>query len=397
MAMADPRLLPDGIEEVLPEDARVIEALRRRILDLFVTWGYERVTPPLIDYLSTLQIGSGQDLDLQTFKLIDQLSGSMLGIRADMTPQVARIDAHQLGYEWPTRLCYAGTIVHACGDALDKSRTPTQIGSELYGYAGTDGDLEIIKLMLEMLAITGLQELHVDLGHVGVYRGLVNEAGLSSRQITDLFDILQRKSKPELTAFLTQLDLSDAFKAMFMALPDLNGDREVFAKAREILVKAGPVVQAAIADLEHVSVQLEQAFPRLAISYDLAELRGYHYHTGIVFAAFVPGYGREIARGGRYDNIGIDFGRERAATGFSADLNVLARLSKNNNNEAKSRPEKIFAPSDKDEALAELIGDLRAEGRVVIQQLTGQSGTATDYNCTAVIFKENQSWVLRPL
>jgi len=394
--MTDPRLLPDGIEEILPDDARVIEALRRRILDLFVTWGYERVTPPLIDFLSTLQIGSGQDLDLQTFKLTDQLSGSMLGIRADMTPQVARIDAHQLGHDWPTRLCYAGTIVHACGDALDKSRTPTQIGSELYGYVGVEGDLEIIKLMLEMLAITGSQELHIDLGHVGVYRGLVNDAGLSSQQITDLFDILQRKSKPELSLFISDLDVSEAFKAMFMALPDLNGDRAVFERARQILVKAGHEVQVAIDDLEQVSSQLEQAFPRLTISYDLAELRGYHYHTGIVFAAFVPDYGREIARGGRYDNIGIDFGRERAATGFSADLNVLARLSKSHN-ENTLPIDRVFAPQDQDESLVEFIRDLRAEGRIVIQQLRGQSGTAEDYNCTAVIIKENESWVVRSL
>lgn len=394
--MTDPRLLPDGIEEVLPDDARVIEALRRRILDLFVTWGYERVTPPLIDFLSTLQIGSGQDLDLQTFKLTDQLSGSMLGIRADMTPQVARIDAHQLGHDWPTRLCYAGTIVHACGDALDKSRTPTQIGSELYGYVGVEGDLEIIKLMLEMLAITGFQELHIDLGHVGVYRGLVNDAGLSSQQITDLFDILQRKSKPELSLFISDLNVSDAFKAMFMALPDLNGDRAVFERARQILVKAGHEVQVAIDNLEQVSSQLEKAFPRLTISYDLAELRGYHYHTGIVFAAFVPDYGREIARGGRYDNIGIDFGRERAATGFSADLNVLARLSKNHN-ENVLPIDRVFAPQDQDESLVEFIRDLRAAGRIVIQQLTDQSGTAEDYNCTAVIIKENESWVVRSL
>ncbi|HIL40902.1 MAG TPA: ATP phosphoribosyltransferase regulatory subunit [Methylococcales bacterium] len=393
--MTDPRLLPEGIEDILPDDALDIEALRRRILDLFVTWGYERVTPPLIDYLTTLQIGSGKDLDLQTFKLIDQLSGAMLGIRADMTPQVARIDAHQLGHEWPTRLCYVGTIVHACGDALDKSRTPTQIGSELYGYSGLEGDLEIIKLMLEMLAITGLQEIHIDLGHVGVYRGLVNEAGLTERQITDLFDILQRKSKPELAVFISELDLNDAFKAMFIALPDLNGGREVFAKARQVLVQAGASVQAALDDLEQVSVQLEQVFPHLAMSYDLAELRGYNYHTGIVFAAFVPGYGREIARGGRYDNIGIEFGRERAATGFSADLKVLARLSKNQHETAVSQ-EKIFAPCDQDEQLGTLIRDLRAQGRTVIQQLTGQVGTAQDYGCTAVIIKDNQSWAIRP-
>lgn len=395
MQQKDSWLLPEGIEETLPSQAKHLEALRNKLLDSFACWGYELVIPPFIDFLDSLLIGSGHDLDLQTFKLTDQISGEMLGIRADMTPQVARIDAHNLKHEWPTRLCYAGTVLHTRGDPLEKTRSPMQIGAELYGHAGKESDLEVICLMLEMLAITGLQNVHLDLGHVGIYRALAEQADLTELQESELFDILQRKAKPELAELLDGFALADGMKPLFLALPELNGGVAVLEKAGILLAQAGDAVNQALADLTSIAAQLAIRFPNLAISFDLAELRGYHYHTGIVFAAFVPGVGREIARGGRYDNIGKVFGRARPATGFSADLKVLTALSKQSFQVPQR--ELIFAPHQDDAALTETIRDLRAQQRAVIQQLPGQTGGAAEYGCTAILEQEQQHWVVKPL
>lgn len=388
-------LLPEGIEETLPAEAKHLEALRNQLLDSFASWGYDLVIPPFIDFLDSLLIGSGHDLDLQTFKLTDQISGELLGIRADMTPLVARIDAHNLKHDWPTRLCYAGTVLHTRGDPLEKTRSPLQIGAELYGHAGKESDLEVICLMLEMLAITGLQNVHLDLGHVGIYRALAVQAGLSASEEGELFDILQRKAKPELAMLMDALHLDDGLKRLFLALPELNGDHDVLTKAKALFADAGDPVNQALADLDAVALQLRQRFPHLPISFDLAELRGYHYHTGIVFAAFVPGVGREIARGGRYDDIGAVFGRARPATGFSADLKVLSQLGRQSFQ--CPAPERIFAPYLDDAELLAAIRDLRAQQRVVIQQLPGQTGGAADYGCTATLAQEQQHWVVKPL
>lgn len=395
MLQKDPWLLPDGIEEVLPEDAKSLENLRRRLLDVFSCWGYELVIPPFIDYLDSLLTGSGRDLDLQTFKLTDQVSGAMLGIRSDMTPQVARIDAHNLKREWPTRLCYVGTILHTRGDHLAKSRSPMQIGAEIYGHAGQESDLEVIRLMLEMLAQSGVLNVHLDLGHVGIYRALSKQAALTDAQETALFDVLQRKANTELQELITSFDMSSEVKAMFLALPELNGGLPILERAKQVLAHANSDVKQALADLHAMAEKLCSLFPALPISFDLAELRGYHYHTGIVFAAFVPGVGREIARGGRYDNIGAVFGRARPATGFSADLKQLAVLGKAT---LVAEPAHlIFAPDESDLSLGQIIRDLRAQGQAVLQQLPGQAGNARQLGCTAVLMKENQSWVVKPL
>ncbi len=395
MQQKDSWLLPEGIEETLPAEAKHLEALRNKLLDSFACWGYDLVIPPFIDFLDSLLIGSGHDLDLQTFKLTDQISGEMLGIRADMTPQVARIDAHNLKHEWPTRLCYAGTVLHTRGDPLEKTRSPLQIGAELYGHGGKESDLEVICLMLEMLAVTGLQNVHLDLGHVGIYRALAEQAGLSDAQESELFAILQRKAKPELAGLMDGYALTDGLKQMFLALPELNGSQTVLDKASVVLAQASAAVKQALADLTAVAGQLAVRFPNLAISFDLAELRGYHYHTGIVFAAFVPTVGREIARGGRYDNIGKVFGRARPATGFSADLKVLSALSKQSF-QTPAR-ELIFAPYLDDAGLTETIRDLRARQRAVIQQLPGQTGGPPEYACTAILVQEQQRWVVKAL
>ena len=395
MQQKDSWLLPDGIEEILPEEAKHLESLRRKILDTFACWGYELVIPPFIDYLDSLLTGSGHDLELQTFKLTDQVSGEMLGVRADMTPQVARIDAHNINSEWPTRLCYTGTILHTKGDPLEKTRSPMQIGAELYGHAGKESDVEVIRLMLEMLAISGLQNVHLDLGHVGIYRALSKQAGLNDAQEAELFDVLQRKARPELQELMTGYSIADELKTMFLKLPQLNGGKETIAKAKAVLLTANDEVKQALADLEAIAEKLAACFPALPVSFDLAELRGYHYHTGVVFAAFVPSVGREIARGGRYDNIGAIFGRARPATGFSADLKVLSALGKT---AYQKEPQAlIFAPYHDDAALHEKIRALRAEGQIVVQQLPGQTGTAQELGCTSILEQDHQNWFVRAL
>jgi ATP phosphoribosyltransferase regulatory subunit len=396
MQQKDSWLLPDGIEEILPADAKHLESLRRRLLDMFACWGYELVIPPFIDFLDSLLTGSGHDLELQTFKLTDQISGEMLGVRADMTPQVARIDAHHLKHEWPTRLCYYGTVLHTRGDPLEKTRSPMQIGAELYGHAGIDSDIEVIRLMLEMLALTGMLNVHLDLGHVGIYRSLSRQAGLSPTQEGELFDVLQRKARPELSELIDGYALDGDLKAMFLALPLLNGGAEIIGKAQQVFAKADPELKLALTDLETTAARLTKLFPSLPVSFDLAELRGYHYHTGIVFAAFTPEVGREIARGGRYDNIGGVFGRARPATGFSADLKLLAGLSRARGH-IDAPESKIFASCLDDVALAEKIRDLRAAGNTVIQQLPGQAGDGAAMGCTSILVQENQTWFIRNL
>ncbi len=391
----DAWLLPEGIDEMLPNEARRLEILRAKLLQTFENWGYELIVPPFIDFLDSLLTGSGHELDLQTFKLTDQISGKMLGVRADMTPQVARIDAHNLKHEHPTRLCYVGTILHTRGDALEKSRSPMQIGAELYGHAGKESDLEVIRLMLEMLAMSGILNVHLDLGHVGIYRALAEEANLTQAQESELFDVLQRKARPELKDLLESYNLANDLKTALLKLPELNGDKSVLAKAQELF--KSETVQKALADLEAISTALARYFPSLSVSFDLAELRGYHYHTGVVFAAFVPSIGKEIARGGRYDNIGAIFGRERPATGFSADLKVLTALNKQNDIEQPER-ELIFAPYVDDVVLCEIIRDLRAQNRAVVQQLPNQIGGAIELNCTAVLVKNSEGvWIVESL
>ncbi|WP_428354938.1 ATP phosphoribosyltransferase regulatory subunit [Methyloprofundus sp.] len=396
MLQRDPWLLPDGVEEILPVDAQHLEILRRQLLDVFECWGYEKVVPPFIDYLDSLLTGSAHDLNLQTFKLTDQLSGEMLGIRADMTPQVARIDAHSLSHQQVSRLCYEGTTLHTRGDALGKTRIPMQIGAELFGHAGIDSDTEVIRLMLEVLAMAGLKNVHLDLGHVGIYRGLVTQASLTQEQELALFEVLQRKSNCELEVLLENYAIAPELQTIFLALPKLNGDKSVLAQARTVFASADASVGEALAQLEQLADILHSYYPELTISFDLAELRGYHYHTGMVFSAFVPEVGKEIARGGRYDNIGLVFGNARPATGFSADLKVLAALTKGTQeSDGRARVFAPFAPEDR--ALDEKVGDLRATGCIVIRQLSGQQDHAEDLACKQKLEKIDENWVLVPL
>lgn len=398
MLIQDCWLLPEGIEEAFPEESARIERLKRKVLDLFSSWGYRMVVPPLIEFLDSLLVGTGRDLDLQTFKLIDQLSGRMMGIRADMTPQVARIDARTAKSGFPARLCYCGTVLHTHSDHLEKSRAPMQIGAELYGHAGSASDAEIIHLMLEMLAVAGMVDIHLDLGHVGIYRGLAKQAGLNPGQEAGLFEILQRKDRTELAEFLLGARVETEAAERLMALLDLNGSHQVLAEAREKLGAAGEFALNALTDLAGIAAHLSQRFPEIPVNFDLAELRGYHYQTGVVFAAFISGYGREIARGGRYDAIGKVFGHARPATGFSADLKVLTRLAFSSELNSKEEvPATIFAPAIDDPDLYETVRALRGTGSVVVQELLGQAGAAHEMGCDFELRRQGQEWQVVPV
>jgi ATP phosphoribosyltransferase regulatory subunit len=387
-------LLPEGIEELLPAQASRLELLRREILDLYRSWGYELILPPFIEYLDSLLTGAGHDLDLQTFKLIDQLSGRLLGLRADMTPQAARIDAHRLQRAAPSRLCYLGTVLRTRPDGFAGSRSPLQVGAEPFGHAGAESDVEILELMVATLVLTGIEDVYVDLGHVGIYRGLARDADLDADQEAFLFDTLQRKAIPEMQAFLSQLDLSTAQRERLAGLATLNGDAEVLQKAKTLLQGSGDAARAALDNLVRIAALAQQRLPGVPLHYDLAELRGYQYQTGVVFAAFVADRGQEIARGGRYDEIGKVFGRARPATGFSTDLRTLMQLG---NRDWPAGSGAILAPAEDDVALAEKVRTLRAGGEVVIQQLPGQEGSFSEMGCDRMLRWDGSAWVVETL
>lgn len=325
MTYADRWLLPDGVEEILPAEAKAIDSLRRRLLDLYSTWGYDMVIPPLLEYTDSLLIGLGRDVDLLTFKVTDQLSGRTLGVRADITPQTARMDAHSFDRTGANRLCYAGHVVHTRPKNPLATRTPIQAGLEFYGESGIAADIEVVSLLLESLQVAGLPRLHIDLGHVGIYRAIAADAGLTKAQEDTFFELLQRKATTEIRTWV-DANIADPTKAqLFLSLPALAGDKSVLQKARDLFsqVKAA---QAGVDQLDEVARAIEQRYPAAELYFDLGELRGYHYLTGLVFAAFAPGYGNPIASGGRYDHIGEVFGRARPATGFAVDITAISKL-----------------------------------------------------------------------
>lgn len=393
MLQKDRWLLPEGIEEVLPEEAARLETVRRKLLDLYHSWGYELVIPPLVEYLESLLTGTGNDLDLQTFKLTDQLTGRLMGVRADMTPQVARIDNHQLKREVPTRLCYLGTVLHTRPEGLGGSRSPLQVGAELYGHTGLESDLEVLSLMVETLRAVGLENLYVDLGHVGIFRGLAAQAKLGPELEAQLFDALQRKAVPEIDELLDSADLEPGVRNMLAALANFNGGPEALERAERELGGAADDVHRALAQLRQLAESARRLLPDVTFNFDLAELRGYHYHTGAVFAALVPGQGRAVALGGRYDDIGEVFSRPRPATGFSTDLNALIKLVP-----VESAPfGGIFAPALGDEPLESAVAQLRAAGERVVRALPGQSGAAADMGCDRELVLRDGTWEVRPL
>jgi ATP phosphoribosyltransferase regulatory subunit len=383
MTSVDRWQLPDGIEEVLPVQAATVERLRRRLLDLFRAWGYELVIPPLVEFTDSLLVGLGQDLDLLTFRLTDQLSGRGMGVRADITPQVARIDAHSLAAEGVTRLCYAGSTLHTRPKSLMASRSPIQLGAELYGDDSPAADVEVIRLMLATLDAVQLQSaITLDLGHVGVYEAVLRAAELDDEREQQVFDCLQRKSVPDLRESLAGVDGTTA--DMIVALVDLHGDESVLGEARERYAGYAPSALAAVDALQDVATDIRRQRPDLPIYFDLAELRGYHYHTGMVFAAYVPGHGQALANGGRYNGVGEVFGRARPATGFATDLKALMALAPM---QAELRGA-VSMPDSDDPALLELVDTLRDRGEIVINTLGG----AVDSRCDRALVETDGEW-----
>jgi ATP phosphoribosyltransferase regulatory subunit len=309
-------VLPEYIEDILPAEAMRIERLRRRILDLFVDNGYQLVMPPMLEYLDSLLTGTGHDLELRTFKVIDQLSGRMMGLRADITPQVARIDAHLLNRKGVTRLCYCGSVLHTRPASPGATREPIQIGAELYGEAGAAADLEIQRLLCRSLKLAGVRGARLDIGHVAVFRSIVRAARLRPELESELFEALQKKDLPGIVELTRKLPAKT--RDALCLLPELYGGPEVLSLAARKLPKIDSLKKS-LATLR----ALGRACP-IPASFDLAELRGYHYHSGVVFDAYCNGVAGAAARGGRYDEVGRAFGRARPATGFSIDLRSLA-------------------------------------------------------------------------
>jgi ATP phosphoribosyltransferase regulatory subunit len=377
-------LLPENLEDILPPQAQRIDAMRARLLGLFRVHGYELVIPPMLEYMESLLTGTGHDLDLRTFKLVDQLSGRMMGVRADITPQVARIDAHQLNRKGVTRLCYAGSVLLTRPRGLDSTREPLQIGAEIYGHAGIESDLEIQQLLADSLAACGVSGAHLDIGHVAVFRAICRRGGVSVELESDLYGVLQAKDLPGLRAGTGKL--SKTTRNALLALPELYGDRSVLERARRTLPKY-PEITRALRDLKALTRN-----GRIPVSVDLADLRGYHYHSGVVFAAYAPGVANAIALGGRYDEVGKAFGRARPATGFSMDLRDLARSAPGEGGEPAIR-----APHSSDPGLAAAIRKLRDSGEIVVVRLPGHAAEPLVPECDRELAKRGGKWVVRKL
>lgn len=378
-------LLPENIADVLPSEARKIEELRRSLLDNFRLYGYEMVMPPMLEYLESLLTGTGQDMDLRIFKLVDQLSGRTMGIRADMTTQVARIDAHLLNRASVTRLCYAGSVLHTRPSGLHATREPLQIGAEIYGHAGLEADAEIQELALASLSLAGISQVRLDLCHVGVLRAIIANDPKAQKCEASLFILLEAKDIPGLR--LLSQDFAVATREALLALPGLYGDASTITRARQVLPRV-PGISAALDELESLTRQAGSA----SVTIDLADLRGYHYHSGVMFAAYVPGLPNAVARGGRYDHVGEAFGRARPATGFSMDLRELARLMP-----GAERKRAIRAPWGTETALREKITELRKSGEVVIQTLPGHENDQDEFDCDQAVVFENGNWILKKL
>ncbi|PAU76575.1 ATP phosphoribosyltransferase regulatory subunit [Halomonas salipaludis] len=392
MTIADRWLLPDGMDEVLPPQAARMEELRRALLDLYYRWGYDQVMPPPVEFLDSLLTGTGTDLDLQTFKLTDQLTGRMMGVSADVTPQVARMDAHSLRRQGPVRLCYCTNVLRAKADQHQGGRSPVQVGVELFGHAGLEADLEILRLALSSLSVAGAGEIHLALGHIGIYRSLVQAAELDATQERALYEALDLKSPGDLAARVAECVSDPTLAEMFLALAELHGGDEVLEAARGAFAEAPAAVNAALDQLLALSAGVRAEYPEVELYFDLAELRGYQYHTGMMFAAYVPGYGQALAKGGRYDDTGRAFGRARPATGFSMDLKLLASL-------ALQPPacDGIWVAADAAEQQAATIAALRDAGERVVVALPGQRTGPEAHRCNRQLTRSGDDWLVSPL
>lgn len=378
-------LLPENVADVLPSEARKTEEVRRAMLDQFRSYGYELVAPPLLEYVESLMPVQDQDLDLRMFKLVDQLSGRTMGIRADMTIQVARIDAHLLNRPGVVRLCYAGALLHTRPSGFHSTREPLQVGAEIYGHAGLEADVEIQALALASLKLAGLSELTLDLSHVGVLDAVIEDDPLAKSERSALIGLLRAKDMPALHAWVKRYGHS--VSEAVLTLASLRGGIEVLDAARQSLPRKAAIDQA----LSALS-QMAQAATGASINIDLADLSGYQYESGVTFAIYVPGLPNAVARGGRYDEVGEAFGRARPATGFSMDLREIVGLLP-----VTPPVPAISAPWRHDEALQALIAQLRQQGEIVIQHFPGQSHDPQEFDCDREIVEQNGKLVIKPL
>lgn len=413
-------MLPEGVDELLPERAALAEQMRRDILDLFKSWGYQLVVPPLIEFTDSLLIGMGKDIETQSFRLTDQISGKSMAVRADITPQTARIDAHSLKGQGCRRLCYAGSVLHTRPKTLMASRCPIQVGAELYGDSSIAADIEVVSLMLESLQVidgayanangrggknagNGICKLTLDLGHVSIYKAVFEaiqaaQPSLDQDALALIFDAIQRKSLPDLQRLLPDLIDDKNLLDMLYQLPGLCGGVEILSKAKTVLAHMGESVRTAIEQVEQVANVIAQRFAEVNIYFDLAEIRGYEYHTGLVFAAYADGYGIALANGGRYDNIGKVFGSERSATGFNADIKALIgflasrdKQQVNQSAEQSSAADSIIAaPHNNDPALWDYVCQLRRDGEVVVF-----GGEDSAVKASQVLVKDKGRWVIK--
>ena len=378
-------LLPEGVDELLPPAARQLEGMRRRVLDVFHAWGFDYVEPPIIEYVESLQVGSGSDLDLQTFKVIDQRTGRLLGVRADMTSQAARIDAHSLDGHGVQRLCYAGTVIHANPASVLDSRVPLKAGAEIFGSPDLAADAEVVALLLETLRCVDITRPVLVLGHMGIYRSLLSSLEIAPSREPALFDAVQNKSETDIAEILGKQQGT----ALMVRLPTLMGRQDVFPEARAALAQAPESALKAVDALEQLAETVENRCPDVELRFDFSELAGYGYHNGPVFSAYEAQQGSALARGGRYDGIGGAFGRARPATGFDVNLNKLL-------GPAPSPEPAVWVPHGSAlPGLLDAVKALRSSGEVVICALSEEDAPPT--RCDRILEKAKDGWAVKPL
>ena len=387
--MSSAWLLPEHIADVLPAQARHIEELRRGLVDAARSYGFELVMPPLLEHIESLLSGAGRALDLKTFKLVDQLSGRTLGVRADSTPQVARIDAHLLNRVGVTRLCYCGPVLHALPSGLHSTREPLQFGAEIYGHAGLEADLEVLDLALEGLRSAGLSGVLLDLGDARIVRGVLAGVIVGAESLAEVYAALAAKDAAELREL--SRDFPPDVRTALQALATLYGGSEVIEAARRELPPR-PLVQAALDDLQSLARRVEQAHPEVKVGFDLADIGGNGYYSGVRFAAFVSGSPDAVARGGRYDEVGAAFGRNRPAVGFSLDVKGLAAIAP-----AGPLHAAVRAPWAEDTALRIAVRRLRVQGETVVRVLPGHEHEAQEFDCDRELVMAAGQWVVRSL
>jgi len=387
--MSSAWLLPEHIADVLPAQARHIEELRRGLLDVARSYGCELVMPPLLEHIESLLSGTGRELDLKTFKLVDQLSGRTLGLRADATPQVARIDAHLLNRQGVTRLCYCGPVLHARPSAMHATREPLQFGAEIYGHAGLEADLEIQDLALDCLHRAGLRDLVLDLGDARIVRSLLSGVVADAGQLEPVYAALAVKDAAALHEATERLPADAA--TWLRTLLTLYGGVEVIAAAREVL-PARELLRAALADLEALAAHAARAHPDVKVGFDLADIGGNGYYSGARFAVYAKGWPDAIARGGRYDEVGAVFGRNRPAVGLGLDLKTVANLAPGPRPHAAIR-----APWSEDPTLRQAVRRLREQGDSVVCILPGHEHEGQEFDCDRELVLVGSEWVVRAL